>query len=136
MNIQTVFEKKSLTKDVTRIELLSLYSSSISIIRNIFLSTSLSFVCFTYGNTFKFLHYKKIIHFIAFVFCLFSIVYGISTAYNFYELFRIIHFDISDMNNELIFKQIKVQVYSIILSLIFVSMIAFISLHRFYYLYF
>ena len=121
---------------VNKTELLSLFASYISIVRNIFLTTSLSFVCYSYGSSFKYLYYRKAIHIIAFIFVIFSILYGLLSNIGFNHLLNNLHVDKKDKDNILIFYQIKHQLYLVYVALIIMSCIALISLHRLHYLYF
>ena len=124
------------TKFVNKTELLSLFGSYISIVRNIFLTTSLSFVCYSYGSSFKYLHYRRAIHIIAFIFVIFSILYGLLSNIGFNHLLNNLHIDKKDNDNVLIYQQIKHQLYLVYAALIIMSCIALISLHRLHYLYF
>ncbi len=121
---------------VNKTELLSLFGSYISIVRNIFLTTSLSFVCYSYGSSFKYFQYRKAIHIIAFIFVIFSILYGLLSNIGFNHLLNNIHIDKKDNDNVLIYQQIKHQIYLVYAALIIMSCIALISLHRLHYLYF
>ena len=117
-------------------ELLSLYGSYISIVRNIFLTTSLSFVCYSYGSSFKLISYRRIIHIISVIFVIFSIIYGLLSNYGFNELLHNISINKKDKTNELIYKQIKNQQILVYIALIIMTCMACISLYRLFDLYF
>ena len=117
----------------TRSELLSLFSTYISIIRNIFLITSISFVSFNYSNSFKKLHHRKAIHILSFCLTVLSVLYGYFSTRGLHNLINNLKIDKED---ELLYKQIKNQIYLAYLGLFILICLGVVSHNRLYGLYF
>ena len=113
----------------TRGELLALFGSYISIIRNIFLITSVSIVSFNYSSSFKKLSHRKAVHFLSFALIILSIAYGYFSTIGLHTLV-----DGLEMNKEdiLLYDQIKNQIYFAYLGLFILSLLSLVSLHRLY----